>query len=68
MLIARMPTDQLVAEIERLNAEQLQFALAAAQDISHGANPLVAPQQMQQPMPQEQMQPPMQQSFDQPMQ
>jgi len=72
MLIARMPTDQLVAEIERLNAEQQQFALAAAQDISHGANPLVNPQQMQQPMQpqpmQEPMQPPMQQSFEQPMQ
>jgi hypothetical protein len=69
MLIARMPTDQLMMEIERLNAEQQQLAMAASQDISHEANPFINPQQMQQQMqPQEQMQPPMQQSFEQPMQ
>jgi len=78
MLIARMSPDQLLMEIERLNAEQQQYAMIAAQDISQGANPLINPQQqMQQPMQQqpiqeppmqEQMQPPMQQTFDQPMQ
>jgi hypothetical protein len=69
MLIARMPADQLMMEIDRLNAEQQQFAMAAAQDISHEANPFINPQQMQQQMqPQEPMQPPMQQSFEQPMQ
>jgi hypothetical protein len=41
MLIARMPADQLLAEIERLNAEQFAFAQAAAQDIGHGASPFV---------------------------
>jgi len=74
MLIARMPTNQLMMEIERLNAEQQQLAMAASQDISHEANPFINPQQMQQPMQpqqppmQEQMQPPMQQSFEPPMQ
>jgi hypothetical protein len=77
MLIARMSPDQLLMEIERLNAEQQQYAMIAAQDISHGANPLtlpqeqmqqpIQPQQMAQPM-QEQMQPPAQQTFEQPMQ
>jgi hypothetical protein len=41
MLIARMPPDQLLAEIERLNAEQFGFAQTAAQDISQGASPFV---------------------------
>ena len=41
MLIARMPADQLLAEIERLNAEQFAFAQTAAQDISQGASPFV---------------------------
>ena len=41
MLIARMPADQLLAEIERLNAEQFAFAQTAAQDIGHGASPFV---------------------------
>jgi hypothetical protein len=72
MLIARMPTDQLMMEIERLNAEQQQLAMAASQDISHEANPFINAQQMQQPMQpqpmQEPMQPPMQQSFEPPMQ
>jgi hypothetical protein len=68
MLIARMPVDKLLMEIDRLNAEQQQYAKAAAEDISQGANPLVQPpQQMAQPM-QQPMQPPMQQSFEQPMQ
>jgi hypothetical protein len=77
MLIARMPADQLMMEIDRLNAEQQQFAMIGAQDISHEANPFINAQQMQQPMQQqppqeppmqEQTQPPMQQTFDQPMQ
>jgi hypothetical protein len=66
-----MSPDQLMMEIDRLNAEQQQLASIAALDISQGANPLINPQQqMQQPMqqPQEQMQPPMQQSFEPPMQ
>jgi len=54
MLIARMSPDQLLMEIERLNAEQQAFAAAAAQDISHGANPLVNPPEQQ--MPQQPMQ------------
>jgi hypothetical protein len=72
MLIARMPADQLMMEIDRLNAEQQQFAMIGAQDISHEANPFINQQQMQPPMQQqpmqEQMQPPMQQTFEQPMQ
>jgi hypothetical protein len=68
MLIARMPVDQLMMEIDRLNVEQQQFAMVGVQDISHEANPFINPQQMQQPPMQEQMQPPMQQTFDQPMQ
>jgi hypothetical protein len=67
MLIARMSPDQLLMEIERLNAEQQQYAMIAAQDISQGANPLINPQEQMQPQEQP-MQPPMQQSFDQPMQ
>ena len=41
MLIARMSPNQLLAEIDRLNAEQQQYAQFAAQDISQGANPLI---------------------------
>ena len=41
LLLARMPPDQLLAEIERLNAEQNQYANIAAQDISQGASPFV---------------------------
>ena len=41
LLLARMPPDQLLAEIERLNAEQFAFAQTAAQDISQGASPFV---------------------------
>jgi len=45
MLIARMSPNQLLAEIDRLNAEQQQYAQFAAQDISQGANPLIQPMQ-----------------------
>jgi hypothetical protein len=45
MLIARMSPNQLLAEIDRLNAEQQQYAQFAAQDISQGANPLIQPTQ-----------------------
>ena len=45
MLIARMSPDQLMMEIERLNAEQQQLAMFAAQDISQGASPFVQPTQ-----------------------
>jgi len=60
-------------EIDRLNAEQQQFAQFAAEDISQGANPLINPQQQQMPpqqmaQPMQEQQPPMQQTFDQPMQ
>ena len=41
MLIARMPPDQLLAEIDRLNAEQQQYAVAAAMDIDQGQNPFM---------------------------
>jgi hypothetical protein len=44
MLIARMSPDQLLAEIDRLNAEQQQYAQFAAQDISQGANPFIQQQ------------------------
>ena len=50
MLIARMPADQLMMEIDRINAEQQQFAMIGAQDISHEASPFINAQQMQQPM------------------
>ena len=41
MLIARMPPDQLLAEIDRLNAEQQQYSVAAAMDIDQGQNPFM---------------------------
>jgi ATPase subunit of ABC transporter with duplicated ATPase domains len=41
ILLAKMPPNQLLAEIERLNAEQFAFAQTAAQDISQGASPFV---------------------------
>jgi hypothetical protein len=41
MLIARMPPDQLLAEIERLNAEQQQYSVAAAMDIDQDQNPFM---------------------------
>jgi hypothetical protein len=41
MLIARMSPDQLLAEIDRLNAEQQQYAVTAAMDIDQGQNPLM---------------------------
>ena len=45
MLIARMSPNQLLAEIDRLNAEQQQYAMAAAADISQGASPFTQPMQ-----------------------
>jgi len=45
MLIARMSPNQLLAEIDRLNAEQQQYAMAAASDISQGASPFTQPMQ-----------------------
>jgi hypothetical protein len=41
MLIARMPPDQLLAEIDRLNAEQQQFAMTSAMDIDQDQNPFM---------------------------
>ena len=41
MLIARMPPDQLLAEIDRLNAEQQQYSVAAAMDIDQDQNPFM---------------------------
>jgi len=68
LLLHHMDTGRLEMEIAKRNAEQQQYATAAAEDISQGANPLIQPpQQMAQPM-QQPMQPPMQQSFEQPMQ
>ena len=41
ILLARMSPDQLMGEIERLNAEQFQYANIAAQDFSHQPNPFI---------------------------
>jgi hypothetical protein len=41
MLIARMPPNQLLAEIDRLNAEQQQYAMGAAMDIDQDQNPFM---------------------------
>jgi hypothetical protein len=41
MLIARMSPNQLLAEIDRLNAEQQQYAMGAAMDIDHEQNPFM---------------------------
>jgi hypothetical protein len=41
MLIARMPPDQLLAEIDRLNAEQQQYSIAANLDIDQDQNPFM---------------------------
>ena len=41
ILLAKMSPDQLMGEIERLNAEQFQYANIAAQDISHQPNPFI---------------------------
>jgi hypothetical protein len=41
MLIARMPPNQLLAEIDRLNAEQQQYLIAANLDIDHEQNPFM---------------------------
>jgi hypothetical protein len=41
MLIARMSPNQLLAEIDRLNAEQQQYAVNAAMDIDQGQNPFM---------------------------
>jgi hypothetical protein len=41
MLIARMPPDQLLAEIDRLNAEQQQYSVAANLDIDQDQNPFM---------------------------
>jgi hypothetical protein len=41
MLIARMSPNQLLAEIDRLNAEQQQFAVAANLDIDQDQNPFM---------------------------
>ena len=41
ILLARMQPDQLISEIERLNAEQAYYARTAAEDIDLGQNPLM---------------------------
>ena len=41
ILLARMSPNQLMGEIERLNAEQGQYAQFAAQDISQGGSPFI---------------------------
>jgi hypothetical protein len=41
MLIARMSPNQLLAEIDRLNAEQQQYAIGAAMDIDQDQNPFM---------------------------
>jgi hypothetical protein len=41
VLLARMSPDQLISEINRLNAEQAQYAQSAVLDIDQGKNPLL---------------------------
>ena len=41
VLLAKMPPDQLIAEIQRMNAEQAYYAQIAAADIDQGQNPLM---------------------------
>jgi len=41
ILLARMSPNELLSEIDRLNAEQQQFAMTAAMDIDQGQNPLM---------------------------
>ena len=64
LLLHHMDTKRLEMEIAKRNAEQQQYAVAAAQDISSGASPFMQPMQPEQPM----QQPPAQQTFEQPMQ
>jgi hypothetical protein len=65
LLLHHMDTSRLEMEIAKRNAEQQQYAVAAAQDISSGASPFMQPMQPEQPM---QAQPQQQQTFEQPMQ
>ncbi len=65
LLLHHMDTKRLEMEIAKRNAEQQQYAVAAAQDISSGASPFMQPMQPEQPM---QAQPQQQQTFEQPMQ
>jgi hypothetical protein len=41
ILLARMSPNELLSEIDRLNAEQQQYAVTAAMDIDQGQNPLM---------------------------
>ena len=41
ILLARMPPDQLMMEIDKMNQEQAAYAQFSIQDISEGANPLI---------------------------
>jgi hypothetical protein len=72
MLIANLDTSSLKAEMDRRNAEQYAFAEKAASDVGEDGNPLLNPQQMQQPQqmpPQQPMeQAPMEQQPQPPMQ
>jgi hypothetical protein len=45
ILLARMPPDQLMMEIDKMNQEQTAYAQFSIQDISEGANPLIQPMQ-----------------------
>jgi hypothetical protein len=45
ILLARMPPDQLMIEIDKMNQEQAAYAQFSIQDISEGANPLIQPMQ-----------------------
>jgi len=45
ILLARMPPDQLMMEIDKMNQEQAAYAQFSIQDISEGANPLIQPMQ-----------------------
>ena len=73
LLLHHMDTGRLEMEIAKRNAEQQQYATAAAQDISSGASPFMQPMQQEQPMQaqppaQPPAQPQAQQTFEQPMQ
>jgi hypothetical protein len=51
LMLHRMDTSRLIAEIERRNADQAQYAQIAAQDIDFGQNPLLEPAPMPQGAP-----------------
>jgi hypothetical protein len=51
LMLHRMDTSRLMAEIERRNADQAAYAQIAAQDIDLGQSPLLEPAPMPQGAP-----------------